>query len=161
MKKLWGILFLVTVVVVLTGCATLFSQSTYPVSITSNPEKAKITITNMQNVVIYQGVAPAVVNLTAGDGFFKAASYIVTFSKPGYDDSIYNLKSNLDGWFWGNLLLGGVVGMLIVDPATGAMWKLDPHVSVNMIPQNSVSSLSIMDINEIPQKWKEHLIKIG
>lgn len=33
----------------------------------------------------------------------------------------------MNGWYIGNLLFGGIIGLLIVDPATGAMWTLIPR----------------------------------
>jgi hypothetical protein len=33
----------------------------------------------------------------------------------------------VSGWYFGNLLFGGVIGMLIVDPLTGAMYNLTPE----------------------------------
>lgn len=32
----------------------------------------------------------------------------------------------MDGWYFGNILFGGLIGFLIVDPATGAMYTLKP-----------------------------------
>lgn len=160
-KSLLSAILLTILIVAFTGCATIVSDSTYPVSITSDPNEAKITIRSSRNIAVYQGKTPAVVNLPSGDGFFKKASYTVTFSKPGFEDSIYTLTANIDGWYWGNILLGGIIGMLIVDPATGAMWQLDPQIFVEMKPIASNNSLSIMDINDIPDSWKNHLIKIS
>lgn len=47
------------------------------------------------------------------------------FSSPGYDEKIVPITFKIDGWYFGNILIGGVLGMLIVDPATGAMWKIE------------------------------------
>lgn len=33
----------------------------------------------------------------------------------------------LSGWYFGNLVFGGLIGMLIVDPLTGAMYNLKPE----------------------------------
>ena len=156
-----GLILLVTIAVAFTGCATIVSDGTYPVSITSSPNEATITIKNRANIAVYSGKTPAIVNLEAGDGFFQKANYTVTFSKKGFEDSIYTLTSSLDGWYWGNLFLGGIIGMVIVDPATGAMWKLDPHVSVDLLPVALKENFSIVDINEIPDAWKPYLIKIS
>jgi hypothetical protein len=46
---------------------------------------------------------------------------------PGYDSAEVNLDSSVSGWYFGNLLFGGVIGMLIVDPLTGAMYNLTPE----------------------------------
>ena len=33
----------------------------------------------------------------------------------------------LNGWYIGNVVFGGLIGLLIVDPETGAMWRLDEN----------------------------------
>ena len=38
----------------------------------------------------------------------------------------------MDGWYIGNILFGGLIGMLIVDPATGAMYNLPDRVDINL-----------------------------
>jgi hypothetical protein len=40
--------------------------------------------------------------------------------------AVVNLDSSVSGWYFGNLAFGGVIGMLIVDPLTGAMFNLTP-----------------------------------
>ena len=44
------------------------------------------------------------------------------------------LESEVDSWYFGNILFGGLIGMLIIDPATGAMWKLPENVSTDLSP---------------------------
>lgn len=56
------------------------------------------------------------------------------FSSPGYEEKVVPVIFELDGWYFGNILLGGVIGMLIVEPATGAMWKIDSlHINLKYI----------------------------
>lgn len=43
-------------------------------------------------------------------------------TKEGYQPKNYHMDTKIQGWFWGNLVLGGVVGMGI-DAATGKMKK--------------------------------------
>ena len=35
---------------------------------------------------------------------------------------------------WGNLIFGGLLGFLIIDPASGDMWELDERVDVSLSP---------------------------
>ena len=44
--------------------------------------------------------------------------------KIGFEDKVISIESSMDGWYIANILFGGLIGMLAVDPATGAMWKL-------------------------------------
>ncbi|MDD3124861.1 MAG: PEGA domain-containing protein [Candidatus Kapabacteria bacterium] len=151
-------------VLLLSSCASIFSKSTYQVTINSTPSNAKVSITDKKGQEVYVGSTPSVVKLKAGTGFFSKAKYQVKLSSPGYDDKIVNISSSLDGWYFGNLLLGGVLGMLIIDPATGAMWEIDTD-SINETLSKSMSSidssLKIMDINEIPEEWKDHLVRVN
>ena len=53
----------------------------------------------------------------------------MTFEKPGYQTEAIVLEGTPGGWYiGGNLLFGGGMGWLIVDPATGAMWTLHPKM---------------------------------
>lgn len=146
------------------SCASILSKSTYPLSINSNPNNAKISITDKKGKEIYLGNTPATVRLQAGAGFFSRAEYQVKFSSPGYDEKIVPITFKLDGWYFGNLFLGGVLGMLIIDPATGAMWKIETEFLNETLTGTTASidpKMKIMNINEIPEKWKTHLIKVN
>jgi len=60
------------------------------------------------------------------------ASYVIVDKKEGYEKQQFVLKSTLDGWYFGNIMIGGLIGMLIVDPLTGAMYNLPDRVDVNL-----------------------------
>ena len=63
------------------------------------------------------------------------------------------------------ITLGGVIGMLIVDPATGAMYKLDTEFLNETLSKSTASigktELKIYGINEIPSVWTEHLVIVS
>lgn len=157
--------FLITLSTINQGCATIASSSTYPVRIRTEPKNAGISITNKKGVEIYKGNSPATVSLKAGAGFFTRAEYQVKITAPGYDERIVPITFKLDGWYWGNLLIGGLLGMLIIDPATGAMWKIaDPAINETLVKSSpggtTVSTLQVIDVAEIPDQYKDKLIKI-
>ena len=107
-------------------------------------------------VNVYEGLSPSIVKLDASSGFFSKASYLVKFEKEGYQLKTCQITSKIDGWYFGNILLGGLIGMLIVDPATGAMYKLDTDaVDVSLMPERTVS---IIDIQSLPDEMKNHLV---
>lgn len=100
-------------------------------------------------------------DLKSAAGFFTPARYQVKFSLNGYEESVVSITSRLDGWYFGNILLGGLLGMLIIDPLSGAMWKLDQkYLNVNLIPQ-SQEALGIININDLPEEYKQYLIRIN
>lgn len=148
-------------ILILTSCASIVSKSTYPLTINSTPNNASISITDSKGQEIFLGNTPAVVKLKAGSGFFSRAEYQVRFSSPGYEDRVVPVLFKLDGWYFGNIILGGVIGMLIVDPATGAMWKLETEFLNETLNSNTDSlnaEMKILNINQIPENWKEHLV---
>lgn len=130
--------------------------------INSNPSESAITITNSKGMEVYKGNAPASVILKASEGFFKKASYQVKFTKDGYQEKVVPLSCKVDGWYWGNLVFGGLIGFLIVDPATGAMYKLERDFLNETLTPSPVTEhqpeLKIYELSKIPSSWKEHLV---
>lgn len=149
-----------------TGCASIVTKSSYPVTINSMPSEAKIEITDKKGIVVYTGYTPSTVKLKAGSGFFGKARYQVKFTKEGYESKVSPIEFKLDGWYFGNILFGGFIGMLIVDPATGAMYKLETEfVNETLIKSSSTTAtnpeLKILSMNEIPTEWKKHLVQMN
>ncbi|MCD7973189.1 MAG: hypothetical protein LUG18_11090 [Candidatus Azobacteroides sp.] len=146
------------------GCATIFTKSSYPVTIASSPSEAKVTITNKKGVEIYTGYTPTALKLKSSEGYFSKAKYQVKFEKEGYETKIVSVDASLEPWYFGNILLGGLIGMLIVDPASGAMYKLDAEFINEMLYKKEetaeITTNNVIDINEIPEEWKEHLVLI-
>ncbi|MEC3965254.1 hypothetical protein [Flagellimonas halotolerans] len=147
------------------SCASIVSKGSYPISINSAPSEAKIVIKDKKGIEIFSGQTPATLKLKAGSGFFGKARYQVTFSKAGYDTKTVPVDFKLDGWYFGNLLLGGLIGMLIIDPATGAMYKLETEflneTLIQATASNQNNGLKVYDLNEIPAAWKGHLEQVG
>lgn len=146
---------LLTIVAVYSsGCASIVSRSRWPVSIRSSPSNAAIRVVNAKGVEVYNGTTPASVDLKSSGGFFKRARYVVHYNLPGFADHMEVIDFKLNGWYWGNLVFGGFIGFLIVDPATGAMYKVrNPTINALLEEKTSMSgepSLRIIDINEIP-----------
>lgn len=43
-----------------------------------------------------------------------------------------DIVSTVNGWYIGNILFGGVIGLLAVDPATGAMYSFPDSVNATL-----------------------------
>ena len=164
-KVIFSIAMLATAVpTLLSSCATIVSRSSYPVSINSSPTGATVSITDKKSKEVYKGQTPAMVILKSGGGYFSKAEYQVKINSTGYAEQVIPINFKLNGWYFGNLLIGGIIGMLIVDPATGAMWKLDTepiNVTLNKSTTGTVTpTLKIMDLASVPQNMKAHLVVI-
>ncbi len=75
------------------------------------------------------------VTLDASDGYFDGAEYLVLAEKEGYQPTQHTIDHGLDGWFLGNILIGGWIGMLIVDPLTGALYTLPDNANIYLPPE--------------------------
>lgn len=150
---------------IMSGCASIVSDSNYPVTINSTPTDAQFVIKNEAGVEIQTGRTPSTVTLKSGDGYFSSANYTVILKKDGFDEKTITIKSTMDGWYWGNILFGGVIGMLIIDPATGSMWKLPEGQSVSLdqsvANRADQTSLQIISLNEVPAEQRGQLIQIN
>ncbi|WP_416395219.1 hypothetical protein [Allohahella sp. A8] len=118
----------------LSACASIVSDADYPVTISSYPAEATYTVVNKKGATIHQGVTPSIVTLPSGAGYFSGERYHVTVTKEGYEATSLVMDTDLDGWYFGNLVLGGILGALIVDPITGAMWRLPDSLDTTLQP---------------------------
>jgi hypothetical protein len=109
------------------GCASVISGREADIAIKSNPPRAKVVIQNEKGETIATSTTPTKVSLKRSNGLFKKAPrYSAIFQKPGYQTAKVNINPKLNPWVFGNLALGGVIG-LAADSATGAMWNYAPN----------------------------------
>ncbi len=109
------------------GCASIISGTTQEVAINSSPDGATCDITR-DGVRVQQVVTPAstIVQRTNHD-------LLVACRKPGYQAATATDPSGLEPWVFGNLLAGGVIG-LVVDLSTGADNKYASPASIVLQP---------------------------
>jgi len=156
---------LLLMVTLFSSCASIFSKTSYPIAINADPQGATISITNKKGVEIFNGTAPTAVSLKAGAGFFVKAAYQITISAPGYSPKTASVVFKLNGLYFGNILLGGVIGMVFIDPATGAMWKTNT-TTVNAILSKATSALTtptlqLVDVRTLPENVRKQLVRIN
>lgn len=115
------------------ACASIISGSHYDVAIKSEPSGAHFEIRDENGVLQQSGTTPSVVDLRSGTAYFHKKNYSVNYSLDGYENEIQTIKSGMNGWYWGNFAIGGLIGFLIVDPLTGTMYRIrDKEVSCQM-----------------------------
>lgn len=157
MKNIFKVILLLAIMAGSMSCATIFTKGSYPITIESNPAGANITVVNRASNTIYTGSTPSIVTLKASAGYMKREEYSVTFIKEGYAPRVIPLTCKLDGWYIGNILIGGLVGMLIVDPASGAMYKFEEtgiYVNLREEDTSTAMKLQVIDINQVPKDAK-------
>lgn len=104
------------------------------------------------------------VSLPASSGYFKNESYVISVSKNGYPEKTVSLTSSLDGWYWGNILVGGFLGMLVVDPISGAMYKLPSTVDIALEDDDSsvaATNLHVLSLDQLSEAQRSRLEKLN
>jgi hypothetical protein len=97
------------------GCATIISGTTQRIGFESTPPGAQLHIDGGSYTT------PAQVKLS------RAKNYEVDFEKDEYLPATRQVTRGTNGWVFGNILIGGIIGLL-VDYSTGAANKLEPDV---------------------------------
>jgi hypothetical protein len=167
MKKVMCLFAVACVFLLTTSCASIVSTSNWPVQIGSTPEGADVTITDLKaGKKIFTGKTPTTVTLSSKEGYFSGKNYKLDMSMEGYTPQGVEITSNLNGWYWGNIIFGGLIGLFIVDPLTGAMWRLNPR-DVNLVLQqktasipNDQNSLTVLSIDDVPEHLRGKLVRI-
>jgi hypothetical protein len=98
-----------------TGCATIIHGTRQDVGISSTPTGASVTIDNLQS-----GTTPVFSKLR------RKENHVVRIALSGYQPMDLTLTSSVSGWVWGNVAIGGLIG-LAVDAISGGMYKLSPE----------------------------------
>jgi hypothetical protein len=61
-------------------------------------------------------------------------------------------------------LFGGLIGMLVVDPMTGAMYKLPEDVKGNLgnpLAGDAPKDLTLLELDQVPQSLRSGLVRIN
>jgi hypothetical protein len=115
----------------------------------SDPSGATISIFDRNGMMVSGGKTPVTLPLSRGDGFFQAARYKVVFEAPGFEKKEIWLTGSLDtGWYLvGNFVAGYLLGWLVIDPISGAMWNLKPSsVTASLDPAATAAMRSGLQV---------------
>jgi hypothetical protein len=149
----------------LSSCATIFNRSNQPVKVSSQPAGLTFKVTDGDGNLVTSGVTPGEVRLHTSPGYFRAASYTFTFSKGTKTLGTRTLNAHLSGWYVGNILIGGLIGLIIVDPITGSMYTLPNDVdfggaSTAKIDHPTAGSLSVVSIDQLSPEQRVRLVRL-
>ena len=96
------------------GCATILTGKYQNIHVTSEPPGVKVRSGTGVSIT-----TPGSFDLARNQDHTLVAEY------PGCESQQKELKHGLQGWFWGNILVGGIIGG-IVDIASGSSDELQP-----------------------------------
>ncbi|WP_245598309.1 hypothetical protein [Halomonas halodenitrificans] len=154
---------------VVTGCASIVGEKEQTVTINSSPSNANVLVTDERSMEVHSDTTPTTVQLRKSDGsYFGGKTYTVELSKDGYESRTMMINSSPNGWYvGGNLLFGGLIGWLIVDPLTGSMYNLSPD-TLNASLGESVataedgnSEITLVLVEDVPSNMLDKMQYLG
>ncbi len=145
MKKLITLLALLFIGL-LAGCATIVSGTSQELSFISSPEGATVTVNGK-----VLGKAPLTVSLK------KEAGQSLTFEKEGYKPLTMRLDTRINSWFWGNIVIGGLLGST-TDGISGGVYEYSPAQYMVTLDPIGTSHLEGPIAKSEAQKAKEFIV---
>jgi len=121
-------LLLAVAVLAFQGCATIMRGSSQSVIVNTKPPGANCTFTRGSQTIATANPTPETVLVPKGRN-----DVVVSCSKAGYRDAKAPLLASFEGWTFGNVLFGGIVGVF-VDAGSGAMHDYPQSIKVTLIP---------------------------
>lgn len=123
-----------------TGCATIVHGGPRTLPVASSPPGATVSIYDRAGKQVSRQTTPFIATLPSKYRYFGGQSYRLVFEMAGYQKTEVQVRPKVSGWYWGNLAFGGLLGMLVIDPATGAMYNLAPNkIEQTLSPETAAS----------------------
>jgi hypothetical protein len=134
------------IALLMSNCATIFTGSQQTIKFDSNPGDATILVDGIE------------IGKTPFETKLERTEHTVQIKLEGYQTYSTKLTKKINGWFWGNIFIGGILG-IIVDASTGAIYKLSPDditaaMVKNVASTNKNDIYIAVDLNVDPT-WKK------
>jgi hypothetical protein len=109
-----GLALALTLGVLSSGCASIMSGNKQTMSFQSTPEGVTVSVNGR-----VLGKTPVSISME------KKKDQTVIFSRDGFKPVTMQLTTQLDAWFWGNIVFGGPIGST-VDAINGSVHMYSP-----------------------------------
>ena len=149
------------------GCATIVHGGNRSVLISSVPAGAKASVSKLGGELITVQTTPCTASLDPKRGYFKGQPYHLKLELAGYKTAEIELRPTLSGWYFGNILIGGLIGMIAVDPVTGAMWDIEPaRIEQKLTPSEAAmiknkNGFVVVLVSDLSPGEREHMVKLN
>ena len=118
------------------GCSTIITGAKQKVFFDSDPQGALV---KMNGIELGETPFEATVQ--------RMNAPVLTFSKEGYQLATRDMTTEIDPWFWGNIILGGVIGST-TDLAAGSVRKYDDRYFAKLIPEDKKDAVGSLESAE-------------
>ena len=130
------VLMCISIMLSTSGCATIMSGSKQEIPVNSEPPGAKVTADDGTSII-----TPGKLVLERKNSHTLVAEYA------DYETQQQVLKPKLNNWVWGNILIGGIIG-LVIDIVSGSVNELKPkevQFNFGQTPEESSEEVSMLD----------------
>lgn len=128
MKKI-PIILVAACALISSGCATMFKGGGQTVQFESVPEGATCEVSRPGDGVLYGNITtPRTITVVKDND-----PLVVTCMAEGYEDVKEYIPSDFEGTAILSIIFGGPIG-IVIDWATGAMWKYPGSYTIPMKP---------------------------
>jgi len=133
----------------LTSCASIVSGTHQEVRVNSAPSGANVRV---DGAITAQ--TPALLTLSSKE------SHMLRIEMAGYRPFEVALTQKTNGWIFGNIFFGGLIG-IAVDISTGAAYALTPNeINATLIPAKGTAShggrqLSVALVSKADPSWQK------
>ena len=133
--------FLLALSSVVSGCATIVHLGgNEELNVSSEPAGAKVVIDGTE-----RGLTPLATKVE------RKKDHAVVLTKEGFEENQSRVESHLSWWVAGNVILGGLVGIL-VDVLSGGGYTIEPDaVAVTLKPIEGVATSAAPPLSSLPQ----------
>lgn len=122
------------------GCATIVNGRTQKITVQTEPAGATASVAGVGSFT-----TPAVLSLD------RDTDHVITFTKAGFPERSVTLKRRLSGWAFGNIIFGGIIG-IVIDAATGDWWYFDPETFVVNLTSGNLETLNAKAAEQIKKE---------
>jgi hypothetical protein len=133
-------------VLVLPGCASIVTGTSQTMALASEPAGATCKLERGGETIGFVNQTPSTAS------FSKSSKPIVVSCAEEAKNlrGVSTVQPNIQPWFFGNLLLGGIVG-IIVDASSGAISEYPSSTTVVMNPtQGAAPTASVQPASDVP-----------
>jgi len=125
----------------LSGCATIVHLGgNEELNVSSEPAGAKVVIDGTE-----RGLTPLATKVE------RKKDHAVVLTKEGFEENQSRVESHLSWWVAGNVILGGLVGIL-VDVLSGGGYTIEPDaVAVTLKPIEGVATSAAPPLSSLTQ----------
>jgi hypothetical protein len=159
---------LTTLAVFGTACSSIVHSGNRNITVNSDPTGAKVTVfKNGRTEAVHSGTTPITLSLDPKGGYFKGQAYTLKFELTGYKATEIQLRPEMSGWYFGNIVFGGLIGMIVVDPLTGSMWNLSPNKIEHKLTTEQVSLIKnrtgfvVILASQVTENERAGMVKIN